>query len=98
MRRKAKVDANHAGVVAALRSIGCSVQSLAAIGKGCPDLLVARGGLMWLMEVKDGDKAASRIQLTPDQKEWMDKWRGNVYIVTSAEHAMQVVNGVSIRP
>lgn len=40
MRRAARVDANHAEIVAALRDRGCLVQSLAALGHGVPDLLV----------------------------------------------------------
>jgi hypothetical protein len=39
-RRAAKVDANHSAIVEALRKVGCKVLSLAANGKGCPDLLV----------------------------------------------------------
>ena len=44
MRRAAKIDDNQAVIVKALRKAGCEVMSLAAIGNGCPDLLVYRGG------------------------------------------------------
>ena len=40
MRQAAKVDDNQAAIVEALRSLGASVESLAAVGKGVPDLLV----------------------------------------------------------
>lgn len=39
MRRRAKVDSNHAEIVEALRAQGWEVISLAAIGGGVPDLL-----------------------------------------------------------
>ena len=37
MRRAARTDANQAAIVDALRSVGCSVVSLSAVGKGVPD-------------------------------------------------------------
>lgn len=40
MRRAARTDANQTAIVEALRKCGASVQSLAAVGKGVPDLLV----------------------------------------------------------
>src|SRR5580700_7594734 len=51
MRHRPRIDANHVEIVKALRQAGASVQSLAGVGKGCPDLLVARAGQMWLIEV-----------------------------------------------
>ena len=54
MRRAAKIDANHGDIVEALRGIGCSVLSLAPLGKGAPDLLVGYWGRNTILEVKDG--------------------------------------------
>ncbi len=68
MRTAAKVDRNQSEVVAALRKLGASVQSLASIGKGCPDLLVGYHGILYLMEVKDGTNVPSKQLLTEDQK------------------------------
>ena len=42
MRRAAKVDSTHGPIVEAFRKGGWSVLSLAPMGRGCPDLLVAR--------------------------------------------------------
>lgn len=94
-RRAAKIDANHADIVRALRAAGCSVQSLAAIGQGCPDILVGRAySKWWLMELKDGRKPPSHRQLTPDQIEWIGAWRGpKVHVVESVEQALEVVRG-----
>ena len=44
MRRRPRVDANQAEIVAALRAAHCSVQSLASLGDGAPDLLVGHAG------------------------------------------------------
>jgi hypothetical protein len=44
----------------ALRSAGATVQSLAGVGKGVPDLLVGFKGQTLLFEVKDGFKPPSK--------------------------------------
>lgn len=91
MRRAARTDANQDAIVAALRANGCSVQSLAAIGKGCPDLLVGFRGQNWLMECKDGRKTPGNRPLTDDQERWLKDWRGVVHVVLSADDALAMV-------
>ena len=91
MRRAAKVDANQTEIVKALRQVGASVQSLAATGKGVPDLLVGFRGMNLLFEVKDGGKVKSARKLTPDQVEWHQGWRGHVAVVESVEQAIKVL-------
>lgn len=92
MRRAAKVDANQAAVVAALRAAGASVQSLAAIGDGCPDLLVGHANMTALLEVKDGSKPPSARQLTPDQQQWHQTWAGGILaIVPDVDAALRVL-------
>ena len=91
MRRAAKVDDNQADIVAGLRQIGCSVLSLAAVGKGCPDLLVGYRAHNFLIEVKDGNKIPSKRKLTPDQRQFFAEWRGQVRKVESLDEAIQVV-------
>ena len=55
MRRAAKIDGNHTEIVKEFRGYpGVTVLSLAAIGKGVPDLLVAFRGVTWLVEIKMG--------------------------------------------
>jgi len=51
VRKAAAVDANQSDIVTALRGAGCSVCLLHAVGKGCPDLLVAYHGRLVLMEI-----------------------------------------------
>lgn len=72
MRYRARVDDNQGAIVAALRAIGCFVQSLAMVGAGVPDLLVAYRGRWFVLEIKDGAKWASRQRLTPAEQEWHD--------------------------
>lgn len=91
MRRAAKVDANQAEIVAALRKIGASVQPLHAVGAGCPDLLVGWRGMTSLLEVKDGSKPPSARKLTEDQVKWHAEWRGQVTVVSTVEEAIQAV-------
>ena len=88
MRRAARTDANHEEIVKALRAVGATVQSLACVGHGVPDLLVGYQGKTILMEVKDGTKSPSKRQLTEDQVKWIDAWSGgSVFIVDNVEAA-----------
>lgn len=92
--RAAKVDANQSAIVAALRAAGCSVQSLARLGDGVPDLLVGRGGEQWLLEIKrpSGPRGGKGGALTPDQIRWWQDWRGRrPVIVTTPQEALAAV-------
>ena len=93
--RAAKVDANHAQIVAALRKCGATVQSLAAVGKGVPDLLVGFEGKTLLMEIKDGEKVPSQQRLTTDQLNWHRNWRGGpLAIVDGVEAALRMLKSI----
>ena len=89
-----KVDDNQAAIVKALRKAGCNVLSLAAVGNGCPDLLVCIPGV-WeadvivMLEIKDGEKSASRRKLTPHQKRFHEDWP--VQVVTNEIEALRAV-------
>ena len=87
MRRAAKIDDNQPEIVAALRKAGWSVQSIASMGCGVPDLLIGRGGLNLLLEVKDGKKPKSKRMLTEDKRDWHESWNGNVRIVECLERS-----------
>ena len=90
--RAAKIDANHEQVVSALRAAGASVQSLAGVGKGVPDLLVGFQGKTLLMEVKDGRKTPSARRLTEDQLKWHGAWNGGpLAIVDSPDAALRML-------
>ena len=90
--RAARTDANHEAVVKALREAGATVQSLASVGKGVPDLLVGFKSQTMLMEVKDSAKPASKRRLTEDQLRWHGSWRGGpLAIVDSPESAISML-------
>jgi len=95
MHKYGKTDANQTDIVKALRRIGCSVQSLAAVGKGVPDLLVGYGKNI-LIEVKDGNKPPSAQKLTVDQVGWHESWRGQVAVVNSVDDALDLVTRLRI--
>lgn len=80
-----RVDTNHAEIRDAFRQCGCLVQSLAELGRGVPDLLVTKHGVVALIEVKYG-----RGELTPDQVAWHGKgWP--VWIVRDVSDVPRIV-------
>jgi hypothetical protein len=92
MRRAAKVDENQEQIVKALRAVGATVQSLAAVGKGVPDLLVGYHGQTILIEVKDGTKSPSRQALTEDQLKWHGAWNGGpLSVVNDVQGAWRAI-------
>ena len=60
MRKHGRTDSNQSDIVKALRKAGATVQSLADVGGGCPDLLVGYFGYCILFEVKDGTLVLSK--------------------------------------
>lgn len=91
VRRAAKTDRNHRDIVTALRMAGWSVQSLAGLAGGVPDVLAGKGGVNVLIEIKDGQRPPSDRRLTPDQRDWHAAWRGQVIVVESVEQALEAV-------
>lgn len=94
MRRRANVDINHREIVAALRSIGATVQDLAAVGRGCPDLLVGYRGQNWLIEVKRADNGPKKAALRPEQATWHDAWRGQTAVAHSIDEALRAIGAL----
>ncbi len=91
MRRRAKIDANHAQIVKALRNAGASVQSLATIGCGCPDLLVGFKGKNFLMEIKDPMQPPNKRKLTEDERAWHGAWMGALFVIESEAQAFDAL-------
>ncbi len=81
-----RTDANQREVVAALRAVGAAVLDLHGVGRDCPDLLVARQGQTWLMEVKSAEGV-----LSEGQRKFMANWPGRVVVVRSVEEALRAV-------
>lgn len=93
-RRDAKVDANQADIVRALTAAGATVLSLAPIGKGCPDLLVAYGApvAMFLLEVKN---KAGKNKVNEAQKNWHADWLAPVHVVLNPEQALRAIGAIA---
>lgn len=89
MRLRAKVDANQAEIVAALRAAGCSVLHMHTLGHGAPDLAAGKDGRNYFFECKSG-----RGQLTPDEVAFFRSWLGQVVAVYSAEDALRVIGAL----
>jgi hypothetical protein len=71
------------------------VLDLAAVGGGCPDLLVGRAGKNYLIEIKDGAKPASARKLNAAQANFHAAWRGHpVRVVVDVETALEAVGVV----
>ncbi len=84
-RIASKVDLNHSTIVDALRASEVSVQSLAEVGGGCPDLLCGVNGYNFLIEVKSGDEL-----LNTRQKAWHAHWRGPAHLARTVEQALAI--------
>ena len=95
MRRAARVDANQAEVVKALRKIGATVTPLHRVGRGVADLLVSFRQKWFVLEVKDGAKPPSARELTPDERKWIGEQRAPVFVVTSPLEAVNFLREVS---
>ena len=91
MRRASKVDANHAQIVDCFKKLGCSVLSLAAVGRGVPDLLVAINGITWLVEVKSGKSKENLLQT-----EWAENWLGARALVRDTQGVETVVKTMKL--
>lgn len=88
-----RTDSNQREIVDAFRQCGWVVKYTHAIGSGFPDLLIAKGGVLKQVEVKDGKKPPSARKLTDDEAEYHEElmWAGcDVLVVTSVEDVIAV--------
>lgn len=81
-----RTDSNQSAIVSALRTVGASVESLADVGAGVPDLLVGFRGQNHLMEVK-----TAKGKLTGDQELWHKTWRGQKVVVRTVDEALAAI-------
>ncbi len=79
-RWAAKVDGNHTEIVEALEKFGWIVISLARLGGGVPDLLIAKQGRTALVEVKTPTGT-----LQEAQRCFLTVWPGEWAILTSLD-------------
>lgn len=86
-----RVDANQRQLTKLLREMGCSVQPIHEVGKGCPDILVGFRGENYLFEIKDPNKPPSARKLTEDEEAWHLKWRGQVATVMTFYDIVEIL-------
>ena len=86
-----RVDNNHAEIVKGLRQIGATVQSLAALGKGVPDILVGHRGRNYIFEIKNHLQPPSKRKLTIAEEAWHENWRGSVHIILNFSEALEII-------
>lgn len=86
MRRAARVDANQAAIVSALRSAGCKVWII-----GLPvDLLAGKNGKTILVEVK-----TAKGSYTPLQQAFLTEWNGGpVATIRDVEGALTLARSL----
>lgn len=88
---RAKVDANQQEIVKQFRDLGCSVHPLHMVGKGFPDIIIAKAGVNVLVEIKDGDKPPSARKLTTDEQVFHESWQGQIAIVENFTDVLEVM-------
>jgi hypothetical protein len=93
VRRAARVDGNQSEIVAALRAVGASVTPTHTIGGGFPDLVVGFRKRSILLEVKDPKQPPSKRKLTDDEAVWFGNWRGEAYVIETADEAIAILMG-----
>ena len=79
-------DTNQEPIVAILRQVGASVESLHRVGRGVPDLLIGFRGQNYLLEVKTEDGELNR-----DQQTWHQAWNGQAVTVRTADEALRAI-------
>lgn len=92
-RRK---DTNHNELVQAARQVGAEVLELYKL-PGALDCLVGFRGSLYLVEIKDGAKSASRRQLTPAEVETIRRFQVvgvKVLVVGSVEELLRGIGAL----
>lgn len=86
MRHKVFRDANHPRIVKALQSEGYGIIDLAAVGNSVPDIIVADGRIVVLMEIKMPKTAVFISQI-----EFLAKWQGYAGMVETGQQAVEMM-------
>jgi hypothetical protein len=83
-----RIDDNHKSIVDGLRAVGATVQSLAALGKGAPDILCGFRNQNWTFEIKNPLMPPSKRKLTEAEEDWHDQWKGQVSVIETLDEAL----------
>ena len=94
MRTAARVDSNQPGIVRILRSLGAHVLVMSQL-KNAFDLLVGYRGVLYIVEIKDGDKPLSKQMLTEGElrtKEAFNRVGVSYNIITTVDEAIKLIS------
>ena len=95
MRRAPRVDATQGEIVDTFTEAGFSVVSLAGVGNGCPDLLVALPGVNLLVECKSDQQVPSKRTLNEKQVKFHEAWQGPICVVENRSQAEEVIHNLA---
>jgi hypothetical protein len=90
MRRAARVDANQAEIVQALRQVGAFVFDCSRVGSGFPDLFVGFRGQAYLLECKSAGG-----KLTPAEREFLALCPVPVHVVYGTDDALRAIGALT---
>lgn len=91
--RARRVDDNHADMLGLAKQVGAEVLDLHAL-PGALDALVGYRGKLFLIEIKDGLKSASRKKLTPAEIATVERFRLVGCPVLVVETGDQLLKGI----
>lgn len=94
MRRAARIDATQGEIVHGLRAAGAFVQSLATIGKGCPDLLVAYRGRWYPIETKPSKGGTRDTALREAQVAWWLASKIDPAVARTIDDALRIIGAI----
>ena len=83
-RRAAKVDANQAEIVEALRKNGWYVLIVSQL-KNCCDVIASKKGRTVAIEIKDGSRIKSERRLTEGEQKFKKEWQGEYALIEKVE-------------
>lgn len=86
-------DENEPEIIVALEAIGCTVYQM----DQPVDLLVGRGAVNILMEVKNPAKPKGDRKKTPAQQDFFKNWNGQVRIVETVDEAIALVTKLTVK-
>lgn len=93
LRHAARIDANQPAIIKLFRKLGATVYPTHTL-KGFVDIVVGYRGRNYLIEIKDGAKAASARQLTADEKEFHDTWRGSAHVIETESQVFELMESI----
>ena len=73
-RRAARKDGNHQDIAKLFMAYGFAVLDISQIKHAC-DIIVAKGGITFAIEIKDGSKPPSGRKLTQGERLFMEYWK-----------------------